>query len=82
VLCKPPPLHATDIVKAATAMGNADIGHIEQWVNHKIINENEAKFILYIIEPKPNSPKKAIEVLTVAMEQDKFKIEQIIFSSC
>ena len=39
---------------------------------------HQPKFSLYIIEPKPNSPQKATAVLTVALEQDKFRIEQSI----
>jgi hypothetical protein len=39
---------------------------------------HKPKFSLYIIEPKPNSPQKATAVLTVALEQDKFRIEQFI----
>ena len=35
---------------------------------------HKPKFSFYIIEPKPNSSQKTTAVLTVAMEQDKFKI--------
>ena len=35
-------------------------------------------FSLYIIEPKPNSAQRATGVLTVSLEQDKFRIEQSI----
>ena len=41
-------------------------------------NNHKPKFSLYIIEPKPNSPQKATAVLTVALEQNRFRIEQSI----
>jgi hypothetical protein len=36
------------------------------------------KFSVYIIKPKPNSAQRATGVLTVSLEQDKYRIEQCI----
>ena len=39
---------------------------------------NKPKFSVYILEPEPNSAQRTTGVLTVAIEQDKFRIEQCI----